>query len=335
MARLFIDGFESGSLDLWDTINGGAASTVQKKGGAYSYLTSAINQTLIKNLDSGVATIYFKVWLYINSVGLSNPTLFLIFADNAGNQIGLGLDASRQLIFRLNPNTLNGGTTIATGATVLALTTWYLIEGKIFIDDVNGIAQCKLNGVLPLEIDYSGDTRSQGTTITKVFLGTYGSATAYTIYGYFDDFVLDDASWIGDTRIQAISPTGVGTTTGWTPSAGNNWDCVEEIPASDVDYIYINANDILDTYATGNLIGGVSEVKCVQVQGRTVYQGAPTPTNLKLAIRSNGVDYVSANKSVPASYKSLFNIWETDPDTSATWLVAAVNAAEIGVKSAA
>ena len=63
--------------------------------------------------------------------------------------------------------------------------------------------------------------------------------------------------------------------------------------------------------------------------------GAPTPTNLKLVVRSGGTDYLSGDKVVPASEKSLWNIWETDPYDAAAWTEADVNAMEIGVKSAA
>lgn len=337
MARLFIDGFESGGLDLWDTINGGAVSTAQYKGGAYSYYVSATTgHTLIKNLASAISTIYFKLWIYITSAGSTGPSLFLILADNSGNQIGIGLDINRKLIFRLNPNISNGGTTLATGTTILALNTQYLIEGKVFIDDTTGIAQCKLNGVIPLEIDFSGDTRAQGTTITKVIIGCVGNSANYNIFGYLDDVVLDDASWIGDTRIQKLQPTGNGSNSNWTPSTGDRWDCVDEIPASDTDYLTTNSNDVIDTYEASNLSGAVTTVRCVQIQARAVKEGSPTPQNLKLAIRSNGGDYLSANKAVPASIKSLFNIWETDPGRSdIAWTPTNVDALEIGIKSAA
>ncbi len=337
MARLFIDGFESGGLDLWDTINGAAsASGTQKKTGSYALYCSANSIYVIKNLASAISTIFIKKWVYFTAVGSTGPHHFLVFSDNSGTQISIGITVGRQLGFYRLPTTNGGGTLLGSlGTTVLALNTWYLIEAKIVIDNATGIAELKLNGALPLEIDFDGDTQGQaGNTVTKVTLGSYG-INNFHVVGYFDDVVLDDAAWIGDTRIQAIVPTGAGNSSNWTPSAGNNWDCVEEVPASDANYVYTNANDILDTYVMGDLVGGVSEVKCVQVQARTVRQGASTPTNLKLAVRSGGTDYVSGDKAVPASYKSLFNIWETDPATSAAWIVSGVNSAEIGTKSAA
>jgi len=340
MARLFIDGFESGGLDLWDTVNGGEVSTAQYKGGAYSYYTNNYNQYLIKNLPSAINTIYFKKWIYIITAGAAFAVaLFLVVADDAGNQVGLGLNSSRQLAYRLGPNTLNAGSTIVTGSTILALNTWYLIEGKIFIDNTNGIAECKLNGVLPLEIDFDGDTQAQGTTITKVIHGCYGSALGYQIFGYYDDFVLDDAAWIGDSRIQAIVPTGASGAAGhtnWTPSTAPNWDCVEEVPASDTDYLTTNSTGVLDTYTASDITADANTINCIQVQARCAKEGEPTPQHIAMTVRSNGTDEDSASLSLPASPRSVFAIWETDPGNGdAAWTPTTINALEIGVDSSA
>jgi hypothetical protein len=209
--------------------------------------------------------------------------------------------------------------------------TTYLIELYYKLADSGGRCVLKVNGVT--DINYTGDTKPDANTqFNKIRLGDYGYNY---IYAYFDNLILDDAAWIGNTKIQKILPTGAGTTTGWTPSAGNNWDCVDERPASDVDYVSINANDAVDTYAAGNMAGTVIFVKCVQVQSRTESDGAPTPTNLKLAVRSGGTDYFSGDKSVPADPKGLYNLWETNPADSAAWEEADVNAVEIGIKSAA
>ncbi len=328
MARLFIDGFESGGLDLWDTINGGSASGTQKKTGSYAYYVTAALHYLIKNISS-VSTIYFKFWFYPYSTPYAHP--IISFYDDVGVQVTLRLNTNMTLT--LLRGTISG-TVLGTGTKVLSLNTWYLIEGKILINDTTGIAQLKIDGALPLDIDFSGDTQNQtGDTITKIYLGNVD--VSYSGYNYFDDFVLDDAALVGDTRIQAISPTGAGNSTNWTPSAGNNWDCVEEIPASDANYLTTNSNDILDTYQASNLTGAVVSIRCVQVQARSVKEGASTPQNLKLAVRTGGSDYLSGDKAVPVSFKSLFNIWELNPNTSAAWMTSDVDGVEIGIKSAA
>ncbi len=334
MARIFIDGFESGSLDLWDTINGGSAETAQKKTGAYSYFFNGNAQTIIKNFPA-IHTLVFKFWVYFTYFYTNANIPIIYLSDNTGVQVSLSIFSTigttgTLKIWRYLPDYY----LLGTGTTSLALNTWYLFEGKIFIND-SGTAQIKLNGISsPYEIDFSGDTQYQtGDTITKIEIGGFGGAVHK---GYLDDFVLEDANWIGDTRIYKKQATGAGNSAGWTPSTGNNWACVDEIPASDSDYLTTNSNDIVDSYATGSLPGAVTSVKCLQVQARCVREGSSTPTTIKPGVRSGGTDYPkSAGIAVPASIKSLAYILETDPATGVAWTPTGVNNAELLVKSAA
>ncbi len=331
MARLFIDGFESGSLDLWDTITGGVtASTTQKKTGAYAMYTGTSGIYVTKNLPSAIRTIYTKFWWRSYS-SIVEETI-ATWSDDVGVQVSLQLRSSGYLTLTRG---MKAGTILGTGTTAISTSTWYLIEVHLYIDSTSGIAELKLNNTTPLEIDFDGNTQNQtGNTMTKTAIGQQEAASAMN--QYFDDYGLDDANWLGDTRIQKLQPTGAGASTGWTPSTPPNWHAVDEIPAVDSDYVVTNSNDILDTYEASNLTGAVTTIKCVQIQARAVKEGASTPQNLKLAVRSNDADYVSANKAVSASFKSLFNIWEKDPGRSdADWTVDNVNALEIGMKSAA
>ena len=224
-------------------------------------------------------------------------------------------------------------TALDTGTGSLAIDTTYRIEMRILIADSGGRVEVKIDNVS--DIDFTGDTKEgTSTQFNKVRLGYCGLA-AYTSYAYFDNLIMDDAAWIGDLRIQAVVPTAAGNATGWTPSAGSNYACVDEIPASDTDYNSIDANGVVDTFVMGNLAGNIDSVKAVQVQSRTRTEGSPTPTNLNLAIRSGGTTYYSGDKSVPSTEKGLREIWVTDPATSVAWLESGVNAIEAGVRSAA
>jgi hypothetical protein len=57
---------------------------------------------------------------------------------------------------------------------------------------------------------------------------------------------------------------------------------------------------------------------------------------LQLVVRSDGANYVSSSKAIPAvSPDNLSAIWETDPDTSNAWDESGVNNAEFGFKAVA
>lgn len=327
MARIFIDGFESGQEDLWDADTANVAvvsSAGLDMNGSYCLDLNNAFEYVEKDITAD-DEMYFA-FLYRPIVDATSEEMLCVFNG-----------ATILVHIWRNAGTLKAHsgqyTLLATGSATLSTATTYLIEIRIKIADSGGRIEVKVDGVQ--DIDFTGDTKPDANTqFDKVRLG-YGGIVAYSVYAYFDNFIMDDADWIGDTSIQAVVPTGAGTTTGWTPSAGNNYECVDEKPVSDADYVSINSNDVTDTYAAGNLAGDVDSIKCVQVQSSAKTDGSPTPTNLKLVVRSGGTDYLSGDKAVPATAKSLWHLWENNPADAAAWEEADVNAMEIGVKSAA
>ena len=326
MARVFIDGFESGDHDMWDVE--GNATAVSSDGldmdGSYCLDLNSVSEYLGKNITAE-DEMYFA-FLYRPTNG-SNSKSILALLNGGTVIVGIRRNVTTGFL-----EAYRGGVLINTGSISLQLNVTSLIEIHVKVADSGGRIETKVDGVT--DIDFTGDTKpGADTQFNLVRLGFY-AASVY-VYAYFDNLIMDDAAWIGDTKIQVVVPTGAGTTTGWTPSAGNNWACVDEIPASDVDYVSINSNDVVDTYATGNMAGTIGSVKCVQIQSRARTDGAPTPTNLKLAVRSGGTDYFSGDNAVPATEKSLWNLWENNPADAAAWEESDVNNIEIGIKSAA
>jgi hypothetical protein len=152
--------------------------------------------------------------------------------------------------------------------------------------------------------------------------------------GYYDNIIVDDANWIGNTRIQAIQVNGPGAFSQFTPSAGANWQNVDEIPYSETDYNETTDGGKLDTFVHGALTGTPANIKAVQVQARGKLIGNPTTTNLQLAVGTGGSLYYSGNQALVVNSKSVSGLWEVNPATGQPWTVADVNAAEIGYRSA-
>lgn len=326
MARIFIDGFESGQDDLWDAENNAnvISSTGLDMDGDYCLDLNAGTEYLQKDITAD-DEMYFA-FLYRQTHATNSEEMLVVY--NGVTELLHITGSSGTLRAKLGDTT-----TIATGSAGLSVNVTYLIEIHFKVADSGGRVEAKIDGIQ--DIDFTGDTKVDANTqFDKVRLGN-GPVAAYTTYAYFDNFIMDDAAWIGDTKIQAIVPTAAGNSTGWTPSAGSNYACVDEKPASDVDYVSINANDVSDTFTTGDMTGTIDSIKCVQIQSRTRTEGAPTPTNLKLVARSSAVDYLSATNTVPAAEKALCNLWETNPATSTAWTETTVNGVEIGIKSAA
>ena len=327
MARVFIDGFEHGSPDLWDTVSDAtviSSAGLDMDGNYVLDNLAGDNEWVEKNLSANSEYYIAFLWRPTDN---TNVSIFGVSYD--GNKLlGLRVNGSNNLeVYR---NT----TLISTGSKSISVSTTYLIEARFKISDTVGVAQIKVNGIL--DIDFSGDTKpGADTTINKIKIGYWPIASGYGSKAYFDNVVVDDAAWIGETKIQAIAPTAAGNATNWTPSVGSNYDCVDDIPPSDTEYVSTNTINLIDTYIAENLAGVIGTIKCVQIQTRIESDGEPTPSNVNLVARSGDTDYFSGDIAVPVAFKELSYLWETDPDTAAAWLEAGVNALQIGIKSKA
>jgi hypothetical protein len=310
-------------MKLWDTVSGGTVpAAVAGMDGSYNLLldiTDFVQKVLPEDDEYYVA---FR-WRSPNNYNLALITFY-----NGATALGWLGRAATTGILTVYIGT-GSGSPLLSSASGLSINTTYLVEVRFKPLNSGGVFQVKINGILV--IDFSGDTTPGATTITSIKLGSQ----TYYGWAYFDNIVVDNAAWPGNTKIQAIVPTGAGTAAQWTPSAGANYECVDEVPASEADYIQTNTVDHLDTYAVGDLVGTIATVKCVQAQALAIAEGAPTPPDIQLAVRSGGTDYFSADKQVPTGSAQLSHLWETDPATAAAWLEAGVNAMEIGVKAVA
>ena len=327
MARVFIDGFEAGDLKLWDLVVGAwIVSGIAGMDGTYCLSCDAFGSYYAhKYLPA--APEYYLAFRYRGSSAQYASSMCYFF--NGTTQLA-----------RLRRNPTSGfleirrgtgsGTLLATGAIAVNVGTPVLIEVHYKPHNTEGVFQVKVGGIL--DIDFTGDTTDGATAIDGIRVG--GDGTYYSSC-WFDNVVIDNAAWPGNTKIQAIKPAGAGNSTQWTPSAGDNYACVDEVPPSESDFIVTNTLDHLDLYAAGDLAGTIGSVKCVQLQALAKAEGSPTPHNLQLAVRTNGADYFSGDKAVPSSSTPLSNLWEANPATAAPWQEAEVNAMEIGVKAVA
>jgi hypothetical protein len=82
---------------------------------------------------------------------------------------------------------------------------------------------------------------------------------------YLDDAYVEDVNGEGDQVPQGyqfamVLPDGAGSSTDWTPGAGNNWEQVNESTAPDDDTTYVEeaVGAELDLYTFGNLTEGPS-----------------------------------------------------------------------------
>lgn len=333
MARVFIDGFESGSGALKDwvipstTVDVSSSSGLDMSG-SYCLRLSSLGETYCPLQDS-YSELYtaFKIRFTVASGG-RRPFYFL---DSDGSHI-LAIERNYKTgIFTAVLGNF-GGSTLATGSIPTLYDITYLIE--IYYKPLNsgGVITLRVNGVE--DFTFTGDVTAGLENDIKYF-GFGDKDASYAVGFYVDDIVIDDSDWIGETRIQAVTVTGAGTTNQWDASAATNRECVDEIPYNDSDYISTNVTNEIDTFAMGDLSGSIVSIKSVQVEARIAYEGAPTPTHIQLGCRSGGTDYFTDNKSPGVSFGLVRKMLENNPNGDIPWTESSVNAAEFGVKAVA
>ena len=240
----------------------------------------------------------------------------------------LQLDASGHLVVKNS-----GGTTIATGTTVLLTGVWYYIETKLVVG-TSGTVEVHLNGVAEI----TSTTGNFGTTnVDTINVKGNGSGTGATA-SLFDDLYCVDTSgssprntFLGDVRVETIYPTADGAHTAWTPNSGTtHFSRVDEAQADgDTTYVSDSTPGDLDTYVMGDIdtaatVFGVQTNLYARKDDANTRQIAPV-------VRQSGSDNVGATVTLSSTYVDYTQIYNQDP-TAADWTPTTVNADEFGVK---
>lgn len=208
------------------------------------------------------------------------------------------------------------------------------IEMRVKPDDSTGIVEVWVDGTRVLNLTNIDTLLSAGSTTRLVLLGCQPSNAAE----YLDDVVIMDSTGsvnnalIGPTKIERLAPTS-DLAANWTRSAGaDSFALVDEVPVSSADNISSNVATTKDEWGMGNRThtGQVLAVVATAV-GINSDGGAAA---VKLGVKSSGTENQSAAKSLGASTTFARHIVQVDPNTSALWTNAAVNAATMTVEVA-
>jgi len=262
-----------------------------------------------------------------------NTLALLQFLDGATVHCGVGVQADTGLLFAFRATT---ATVLGTAAVPLVAGVWAYVEAKFTISDTLGVAAVRLNTV-PVVTLSSQDTRNAGNATANIV--RFGpSATPSALIDLDDLYVFDGSGAVnldfaGDCKVEQVLPGGAGASTLWTPSAGSNYQCVDDVPPNgDTDYVASATAGQTDTYAFGDLsVASAGTVKAVQA---TVVARKDDAGSRSLAVvaRPGGTDRVGATQAVGDTYAAYTQTWDTNPDTAAAWSVAEVNASSFGVR---
>jgi hypothetical protein len=213
-----------------------------------------------------------------------------------------------------------GTTLLGTSTTALSPTVEYYLEFNVLVQSSGGSAALYINGVLDATLNLSGIDTANGADgwdeVSIPWLHQNNQGVTWDI----DDVYINDGSGstnntvLGPTKIDLQFPSADGDTVQFTPSAGSNYQNVDEaVPDGDTTYNETSTVGHDDLYAFP-VWSGAGTINAVQVVARTRTTGGSSTA--ALTVKSNGTIYDGATHGISSSYADIRQIWEVDPDDS-------------------
>lgn len=335
MAVLYFEGFDAllGSTNVsaslasvgFDSVP--SSASVVAATGRFGGTAISMNGTATYPLGANHGTLVAGLAYYVSGTPGSAQGI-LTFLDGTTTQMGVGLNASRQLFVYRNST----ATVVATGSTTLPTGQWAYIEVRAAFGDA-GTYEVRLNGASVAEISGTGDIM-QTTNAHANKVGLVGA-----INYLLDDLYVCDTSgsyantFLGECRVQTLVPTGAGSSTQFTPSTGANWSCVDEGSPSSADYVAATAAGLTDRYEYGDVSGTPTVFSAALY---TAFLKDDTAArSITAQVTRGGATASGATRMATSTHTVYRDHVAADPNGGGQWTYAAINAAQAGFTSGA
>jgi len=295
----FGTGWEHGAIptqagELTDTYSYSVSAT-NPHSGSYKLTSFSTSGRYCRSLPTARSDLYMSIWVYGTAYSRVQ------FRSSDTNVIELRRDADGYWDAYVN------NSKVADGSIAVNHGVWHRLSCHIVVSDSGTIAT-KIDGID--DLSYSGDT----------LVSSYSTIDAIRLYGDtgWDDFVVGSGGWPGDWRFAGLTVNS-DVVAAWTPSTGtDNYACVDEVPASDTDYVSITS-DATDQYGcsdfdddSGNRVPGL-----VMAWAKVKKSDAGTDDKITLGL-SDGVNNDDGSaQSVLTTYEYRYLAKNTAPDGGA------------------
>jgi hypothetical protein len=341
VARL-IEGWESSTTiadyaGKWSSLGGGLSidPSFGRYGNGIRRATGSTNGTMQLTRDplaTWIVGFAFRISALPNA-----PLMLLSFHDGGTQHCGISLTTDTGVLFawRGTPSTGLSSTPWSPMPN-----TWAYIEVKCTIDDTAGVVVVRVNGTTILNLTGVDTRNGAGAYAGVVRLGHFGVAVTGANDDYDDIYIFDatgsvNNDFAGDCRVEQIVPNGAGASTAWTPSAGSNYQCVDDAPPNgDTDYVSSAAAGNTDTYTFADLLTLSGTIQAVQATA-LARDDAAGSGSIALVARPGSTNHVGATQGLGVAYGMASERWDTNPDTAAAWTIADLNASQFGVRQIA
>ena len=226
------------------------------------------------------------------------------------------------------------GALVTTGVTVLSADTKYRIDVNC-TDGAAGAYEVKINGVS----EVSGTTNQDVAGFVGIITFGQGQTDvgAETVDYFYDDIVINDATYTSYPKITALYAIANGGTAQWT-SGTNSSDFAEvddPAGASDVDTTYIKnpaaGGEVhlvsFQSTTTGGITGAIGAVKGLA----RIREDTSVTSSSYMRLKSSGTNSDTTGTNRSTAYGTLGIMTATDPNTATAWTSGGVDAVQVGV----
>lgn len=338
MARIFIEGFETGDAGLWDECSN--PSVVQQNaatngmGGNWCIYSSTTPYTFIKYVP-GKNEYYLA--LSIKPSTYCQAVCSFSYGDTPLITLTRNPDNSGILSLRKggDTGTVLGASTFLKGTPAMAKAD-LLLHIVIAEAASGGMVSLKVNGKQSISV--SGINTTTANTPALINRLIIGCANNNILSGGFvDDIVLDDANAPIKPRIIGLVPNANGSWSEFTASNGtsDHYTVVNETPSSDTNYVLVNEVGKRETYNITDLPPLLTDIRCLQVSARAWYEGNAAAKHIKLIAKTSLTELTSDSLALSEYPVDYTYILETNPDTGVQFTAAEISSLEIGILTVA
>lgn len=217
---------------------------------------------------------------------------------------------------------------------VMALNAWYFLQLRSTISNSVGTMELWINGQLVLS--FTGNNSNTGAASCDQWAIRATNGTRFDNILVYNETGAAPNARTPETRIYTELPNANGSAVGWTPSAGANYQCVDEQPNDgDTSYNSAGSAPLSDLYAYPSTVPTGAIVYAVAAEYDVRKDDGGT-NEVDPLVRSGGTTYARGEvRALTTSYQRFKSFWETDPATGSAWTPANANAAEIGIRRTA
>ena len=329
MALVFKDGFDhlsaADTVLKWDATSSTSGSVATGVYGFGSCRVLSIAGLVLQKTVPAAATYIVATHVRIPTLPGSD-TAIVLFREGTTNHTDIRVTSTGALRATRN------GTSLGVSSAVISANVWYWLSVKVNIHDSTGTVTVYVNGVSVLALT-GQDTRNGGTAGTVDNIQLVSAANSHNwdnthILDTSGGSPLNDQPTTEEWRIDTQVATGAGNSTQFTPSTGSNWQNVDDA-TEDGDSTYNESSTVghTDLFAIGNFTAGVVREVQVCLLARKTDSGT---REIREKCRSNSTNYSGSTQALTSAYALYRQNREVDPNTSAAWASAALDAAEFG-----